>query len=107
MTYNADNNNKRCLVCDFCKETDGGPSRSFIWDQVEQGWNCNHCQREIQNTIEDAFKEVSPNYWIGLTERPPTDAEILQREFTIEELPASVDPLQARLNAYLEVDDGS
>ena len=107
MAYNADNNHKRCAVCDFCKETDGGPSRSFIWDDVMQEWNCDRCQKEIQYAIEDAEPDLTCAYWIKHAQRPPTDAEFSKREYHLEDISEPVDPLQANLNAYTEVDDGS
>ena len=105
MTYNADNKHKRCVICDFCKETDGGPGRSFVWDNVENGWNCSHCQKEVSRTIEDTNPEASPAYWQKPTERRPTDSEFFHRELPLEDLPEAVDPLQAHLNDYLEVDE--
>lgn len=102
-----DKNYRRCLICDFCSMGETDDTRHFTWDEIENGWNCNHCKSAIQDDLEDTLKDGPTTYWLNLAERRATDEEFSKASLPLEKLPGPVDPLQARLNRYPEVDDGS
>ena len=112
MKRDNDNIYKRCIICDYCNATSntGEPPRKFVWDEVDNGWNCSQCQKEVTYHLEDLFSASETQieaYWLKPSERPTSGNFDPQVSNLLENSRAAVDPLQARLNAYPEVQDGS
>ena len=101
---------KRCAICDHCYIDHPDEPRTFIWDEMINGWSCSDCMKVIVSDLGTSVitkKDHERAYWLGLTERAEEGDPFPRRprDQLLEETP--VDPLQARLNTYLEVDDGS
>ena len=106
LKYNQFN---RCSICNYCSATDShnGSQRRFTHDKVSDEWHCSKCKDSIVSTLEDVKDPIITYYWLEMTERPATDEPFVLGALSLEDLDEAVDPLQARLNAYPEVDDGS
>ncbi len=105
LMYNRFN---RCSICNYCSATDShyGSERQFTHDKVSGEQHCSKCRESIVSTLEDVKEPVITYYWLEMTERPSTDEPFVLGSLALEDLPAPVDPLQARLNHCLAEEEG-
>lgn len=54
----------RCVVCDYCSETDGNDFRSFVYREEERGDVCGKCSGVIRDYHQHFYfldKEAGPS----------------------------------------------